>query len=72
MSDEQKITISVNGDSIAVEAGTTVSGLVHLLKLNTSQMAIELNHTIIPRSLHEKHVLKAGDSVEIVEFVGGG
>ncbi|WP_448605813.1 sulfur carrier protein ThiS [Neorickettsia risticii] len=72
MLDEQKIIINVNGDSIAVEAGITISGLVHLLKLNTSQMAVELNQIIIPRSLYSEHVLKAGDSVEIVEFVGGG
>ncbi|ABD46417.1 sulfur carrier protein ThiS [Neorickettsia sennetsu] len=72
MSDKEKIIINVNGDNIAVEPGTTLSDLVHLLKLDTSQMAVELNQIIIPRSLYGEHVLKAGDSVEIVEFVGGG
>lgn len=66
------IEIKVNGKALTVEIGFTILDLVRLLKLDTAQVAVELNQVIIPRSLHSKHVVRENDSIEIVEFVGGG
>lgn len=39
---------------------------------NPNRIAVELNGEIIPRSNYEKIILKSGDTLEIVTFVGGG
>ena len=36
------------------------------------RVAVELNLDILPKSQYESTVLKDGDSVEVVSFVGGG
>lgn len=64
--------ILLNGQSRAVEPGTTVAGLVASLALGGRRMAVELNEEVIPRSEHADFVLSDGDRVEIVHAVGGG
>ena len=38
----------------------------------TGRIAVELNEEIVPKNAYEQCVLKDGDAVEIVSFVGGG
>lgn len=38
----------------------------------TGRIAVELNEEIVPKNAYEQCVLKDGDTVEIVSFVGGG
>ena len=64
--------LTVNGDSLEVQAGITVRGLIEVLKLTDGPVAVERNRDIVPRSEHERVILTDGDSVEIVHFVGGG
>lgn len=40
--------------------------------INPFRVAIELNEEILPKSEYDNTVLKDGDVVEIVNFVGGG
>lgn len=40
--------------------------------INPQRIAVELNGEILPKSQYDDTVLKNGDSVEIVNFVGGG
>ena len=40
--------------------------------LDLARVAVELNGIIIPRSEFKTTILKNGDSLEIVHFVGGG
>ena len=40
--------------------------------LDPARVAVELNGIIIPRSEFKTTILKNGDSLEIVHFVGGG
>lgn len=37
-----------------------------------SRVASELNGNIVPKSLYKETILKDGDSLEVVSFVGGG
>lgn len=41
-------------------------------QLNPARIAVELNGDILPKAEYDKTVLKDGDKVEIVNFVGGG
>jgi sulfur carrier protein len=40
--------------------------------MKTDRVAVELNLDIVPRATWESTVLKDGDRLEIVHFVGGG
>ena len=69
-----EIGITVNGETRAVAAGTTVAALLRALELETpgGRIAVERNREIVPRSRFGAERLRAGDRLEIVHFVGGG
>jgi sulfur carrier protein len=66
------VQITVNGQSRQVPDGTTLAALLEQLGLAGKPLAVEVNLQLIPRQQHGKHLLKAGDRVEIVTLVGGG
>lgn len=66
------IEIVVNGDPRQVDPGTTVAALVASLGLASEHVAVERNRVIVPRAEHAETALSAGDTLEIVTFVGGG
>jgi sulfur carrier protein len=66
------ITVIVNGEARRFEEAPTVAGLIRALAIRTASIAVEVNRAIVPKSNHENHLLKDGDQVEIVTFVGGG
>jgi sulfur carrier protein len=64
--------VTVNGAECQVPDGATVRGLLEHLALVSGPVAVEVNRAIVPRAQHASHVVKDGDTVEIVQFVGGG
>lgn len=68
----KEIDISVNGDTLRLAEGTNVVGLLARLDLKGDRVAIERNRAIVSRSEWESTVLRAGDVLEVVHFVGGG
>jgi len=64
--------IVINGQEREVGAGTSVVGLVGTLGLDPRNVAVELNREIIKKPAYASTVLKEGDNLEIVHFVGGG
>jgi sulfur carrier protein len=68
--------ITVNGETLEIEAGTTVAMLVLRLSGETGRdprgIAVERNLEIVPKSEHALTVLAEGDRIELVQFVGGG
>ena len=69
---DKAILIQVNGESRETAAGTTVTGLLSQLGLNTGRVAIERNLRILPKAKWEDTQVAEGDRFEIVQFVGGG
>jgi thiamine biosynthesis protein ThiS len=67
-----KTTISVNGDPREVVEGSTVAQLLEELNIRPGRVVIELNRAIISREAYGSALLKEGDTLEIVHFVGGG
>ncbi|HYO10368.1 MAG TPA: sulfur carrier protein ThiS [Tepidisphaeraceae bacterium] len=65
------MTIKVNGRDRDVPDGTTVTQLIQQHDLAPQKVAVELNRRLIRTEKYDT-VLKAGDEVEIVTFVGGG
>ncbi|RJP29591.1 MAG: sulfur carrier protein ThiS [Candidatus Omnitrophota bacterium] len=64
--------IKINGVKSESNRYLTVADLVSDKKFNPKTIVIELNRDIIDPKDWPKTVLKEGDSLEIISFVGGG
>ena len=64
--------VLVNGESREFPEGTTVSQILEALKIAPERVVVEVNLTILKRAQHAGTVLREGDRVEVVHFVGGG
>ncbi|GBD96655.1 MAG TPA: sulfur carrier protein ThiS [Nitrospirae bacterium] len=62
----------LNGNETEFSDDLTVAGLLKNLEIEPVRVAVEVNLNILKKCDFKKHVLKDGDAVEIVNFVGGG
>jgi sulfur carrier protein len=62
----------VNGQSEEVDRIATVHELVRLKNLPELQVVLELNGKLIRRDEWGETLVQAGDTIEILRFVGGG
>jgi len=67
-----KITIQLNGDPYLIEGDARLTSLIDRLKMKPARMAAELNHQVVPKADYAKVVLREGDELELINFVGGG
>ena len=72
MRKKNKIKIIVNGKQMTVNLKYSLKNLIDKLKLPIKKVAIELNREIVNKKRIAKIILKAGDRIEIVNFIGGG
>lgn len=63
--------VKVNGEFIDVQA-TTVAELLSELGIRADRVAVEVNLEIVKRERFDSYQIREGDSIEIVNFVGGG
>jgi thiamine biosynthesis protein ThiS len=63
---------TLNGEEFDTPDGATVSDILRQLKIEPSRVAVEVNMSIIRKSDYPAFQIKAGDKIEIVNFVGGG
>lgn len=66
------LRVQVNGEARELPAELTLTELVRQLALAPERLAIELNREVVRRARWAETVLRDGDRVEIVHFVGGG
>jgi thiamine biosynthesis protein ThiS len=68
------MTLHINGEprTFANLAPSTLAALIESLNMKPDRVAVELNHAIVPRDRWRETLLKDGDRLEIVHFVGGG
>jgi thiamine-phosphate pyrophosphorylase len=66
------ITLQVNGKPETLAEGATVADFLTAKALQAKLVVVELNGTILPRADFDSTLLRAGDQVEVVHFVGGG
>ncbi|HUK87091.1 MAG TPA: sulfur carrier protein ThiS [Terriglobales bacterium] len=62
----------LNGEERQVAEGLTLAALVEQLGFKADRVAAELNREIVPRERWAQTLLRDGDRLEIVHFVGGG
>ena len=72
MGKKNKIKIIVNGKQMTVNLKYSLKNLIDKLKLPIKKVAIELNRQIVNKKRISKIILKPGDKIEIVNFIGGG
>ncbi|MCD8052178.1 MAG: sulfur carrier protein ThiS [Clostridiales bacterium] len=63
--------VTINGEPVAA-AGESVAHYLERAGYRAQYVAVERNLEIIPKSNYETELLQDGDTVEIVQFVGGG
>lgn len=64
--------ITINGDPKELQDSLTITALLEELGIQIDRVAVELNLDIVPKARFADTLLKDGDRVEIVSFVGGG
>ena len=62
----------MNGDPYELDAPLTVSALLARLDIDSRRVAVEHNLVVVKRGAYDATVVRDGDHVEIVNFVGGG
>lgn len=65
------IVVKVNGTELDV-AGKTISEYLSSTNYDSKRIAVERNGDIVFKSQYDVAVLRDGDNLEIVSFVGGG
>ena len=66
------MVITLNGERYEIDEPISVAGLLARLEIDPRRVAIEHNLTIIKRQTFPEVVIGEGDTLEIVNFVGGG
>lgn len=66
------MNITVNGEPLEIDCGTSVLGLLEHLDIAERKVAVERNLEIVPRSQYSTVELKENDTLEVVHFIGGG
>ena len=66
------VTLQVNGKSMSVEPGTTLTTFLEGRNLHPRLVVVERNREIVAKSAYVSTVLEKGDLLEVAHFVGGG
>lgn len=66
------MVVQLNGEKKDLREGLSVAGLLEELGIRPGRVVVELNRDVVAREAHGATVLREGDTVEIVHFVGGG
>jgi thiamine biosynthesis protein ThiS len=66
------VQITLNGDTHEVAGPLTVTELLAQLSIDARRVAVEHNLVVLKRHTFDTTLVREGDSVEIVNFVGGG
>ena len=64
--------LTVNGKAFSITEDANILDLLSMRGIDSAVVIIEVNRTIIKKDAFGSHQLRAGDTVEILRFVGGG
>ena len=64
--------ITINGKQIQLTAEMNVADYLEQNNYQINRIAVEMNEEILPKYSYSETMLKDGDRLEIVTFVGGG
>jgi thiamine biosynthesis protein ThiS len=66
------VTITLNGERFELDSRMSVAALLAQLDIDPRRVAVEHNLNIIKRQTYSDTLIDEGDTLEIVNFVGGG
>ena len=66
------MTITLNGEPFELGGPVTVTELLARLEIDARRVAVEHNVVVLKRAAFAETVVRDGDQIEIVNFVGGG
>jgi sulfur carrier protein len=66
------MVLKINGEINESVKASTLAELLKELGIDPGRVAVEVNLTVIRKADYESFRLNEGDTVEIVNFVGGG
>lgn len=66
------MNITVNGKPTACDEGENLLELLRRLGLTPEKIVVERNRDIVPAAAFAETVLLDGDTLELLQFVGGG
>ena len=72
MPDAIATSITLNGEPYLIHADTPLTALLERLKMRRGRVAVEINREIVAQANYDATIVRAGDQVEIINFVGGG
>ncbi|MDA8085058.1 MAG: sulfur carrier protein ThiS [Nitrospiraceae bacterium] len=64
--------LTINGETTEITMAETLSELLEELQIVSGRVAVEVNQSVIRKAEFGTFRLHDGDTVEIVNFVGGG
>ena len=71
----ESVIITLNGEAHTLATpreAISVADLLEQLDIDARRVAVEHNLTVVKRAAYGDTVVREGDAVEIVNFVGGG
>jgi len=68
----KSVNITLNGDPLDVPGPVSVTALLASLSVDARRVAVEHNLVILKRAAFDQTMVREGDTIEIVNFVGGG
>ena len=68
----RKLNATVNGSAMELQDGITIENLLAQLEIDVRLVAVEQNLEIVPKADYSTRLIREGDAIEIVQFVGGG
>ncbi|MBO5007254.1 MAG: sulfur carrier protein ThiS [Clostridia bacterium] len=63
--------VKINGEQLGID-GYSMTEYLLSAGYDIKRVAVELNGNILPKADYDETLLKDGDSLEVVSFVGGG
>ena len=66
------VRITLNGDPFEIPGPRSVTALLEHLAIDARRVAVEHNLVVLKRTAFDLTIVREGDQVEIVNFVGGG
>ena len=64
--------ITINGQAENLDGAMSVADLLAHRNIEPVRVAVEINEEIVPRRTLAETMIRDGDRIEIVTFVGGG
>ena len=64
--------VTINGQDEMLQREMTVADFLAFRGIEPRCVAVEINEDIVPRTTFPDTIVREGDKIEIVTFVGGG